>query len=342
MIFLITTVRHLWVSGSTLLHYVRRGLPVLVFLLLFSGCTHLDNGHRITCERLIDLSQNLDDFFADPRSDEDYNRTRWRIGGGIEINEDDTIDFTGKNSLKIDLPGTKDRWGVLIGGFTERLDSYDVKTGEEAKPISDAGEGADELTAGERISESYIRFYSKRETPLKWDFDVGLKYSSDWRTFVRLRGKRQGTLGRSKYYFAQQFFWKNTDEGFGSKTQFELDQQLTPCSMIREFFEIQYHEDSDGMDVYTGLKLRTWTSDRMAMSMEWINFMTTNPWKYKYSEFIVRFRRSIGRPWFEMELTPRLKMKRKDGLWDHQPAIELIFAFIFDASHILPDKKDPD
>lgn len=313
------------------------GLCLGLVLVCLSGCTHLDQGHRATCERLIDLSQNLDDFFGDPHADEDYNRTRWRIGGGAELTEDNTVEFTGKNSLKIDLPATKERWGVLIGGFTEKSEAYDVGTGESSEPIN-----SDETLEGgdDRTTESYIRFYSKMQTPLKWDFDLGLKYSNDWKGFVRLRGKRNGNLGSSKYYFAQQFFWRNTDEGFGSKTQFDLDQRLGDCAMIREFLEIQYHEDSSGMDVYTGLKMRMWAGERMGISLEWINFMTSHPWQYRYTEFIARFRRSIGRPWFEMEVTPRLKMKRQDGVWDHRTSVEVIFAFVFDAKHILEENGD--
>ncbi|MCD4654904.1 hypothetical protein K8T06_13340 [bacterium] len=314
---------------------VLAGSLCCILIVILSGCSHLDDGHRATCEKLIDLSQNLDDFFGDPRADEDYDRTRWRIGGGMELNEDDTIDLTGKNSLKIDLPSTKDRWGIMVGGFTEKMESYDVKTSDGSIDIEpDDGE-----TSKDRISESYIRFYSKAQTPLKWDVDVGLKYNNDWKTFVRLRGKRHGEVGKSKYYFAQQFFWKNTSEGFGSKTQIDLDQRLDDCAVLREFFEIQYHEDSDGMDIYAGLKIRSWAGADMGISLEWINFMTSDPWKYKYSEFIARFRRSIGRPWFEMELTPRLKMKRTDGVWDQITSLELIFAFIFDAKHVLKKEK---
>lgn len=311
----------------------------LASILGSTGCTHLDKGHQMTCERLIDLSQNLDAFFSDPREDDDYTDTRWRIGGGAVLDEDDTVNFTGRNSLKIDLPGTKERWGILIGGLTERSETYSTKTGEEVPTISPEAEDGIGVVDSERFTESYIRFYYKEQTPLRWDFDVGLKYSSAWKGFVRLRGKRNGTIGSSKYYFAQQFFWKNTAEGFGSKTQFELDQKLDPCAMIREFLEIQYHEDSSGLDLYTGLRIRTWASDQMGISLEWANFMTTDPWQFRYMDFIARFRRSIGRPWFEIEVTPRLRVKRTDGGWEHERTLELIFAFVFDARHIL-DSSD--
>jgi len=310
-----------------------------VLIVCLSGCAHLDKGHQATCEKLIQLSQNLDDFLADPRADEDYNRSRWRIGGGTKLNDEGVIEFSGKNSLKIDLPGARDRWGILVGGFMEKIDAFDVETGKGSEIIP-AGDGSDNLVEGNESSESFLRFYSKSQQPLKWDFDVGLKYNSELQAFTRLRCKRKGIIGRSKYYVAQQLIWKNTEEGFGLKTQLELDQKLRTCAILREFMELQYHEISDGIDVYSGLKLRTWAGKRMAISLEWINFVTTDPWEYKYAEFIARFRRSIGRPWFEIEVTPQLKMKRKNGVWDQQKSLEVVFAFVFDAKRFLLDKQD--
>lgn len=305
-----------------------------LLLLATAGCVHLENGYDATCAGLIDLSQGLDGFFADPREDEHYNDTRWKIGGGVLLDKDNEYQFTTANKLRIALPGTRESWGILIGGSSERQSILESTSRDEPGTI---GVIASDNIAPDQATpstESYLRVYSKRDTPLKWSFDVGLKYNNDWQGFARLRGKNQGTIGRSSYYFSHQFFWKNTQEEFGTKTQFELDQALHHCAVLREFIEIQYHEASDGLDIYTGLKIRTWAGDKMGVGVEWINFLTTDPGRYKYSDFVCRIRRSIGRDWFELELTPRLRMKRKEHLWELQTSIELIVALTFDADHI--------
>ena len=305
-----------------------------LLIALCSGCAHLDNGYDQTCARLIDLSQELDGFFADPREDDHYDDTRWIIGAGALYDKDDEIKFAGANKIRIALPGTRESWGLLIGGSTEQQNLIETTTRQTPGTI-DASSSDSVSPEGNPATESFLRVYSKRETPLKWSFDVGLKYNEEWRGFARLRGKNQGTIGRSSYYFAHQFYWKNTEEEFGLKTQFELDQALRECALLREFLDIHYHEASDGMDIYTGLKLRIWIGDKVGVGIELVNFLTTDPWQYKYCDFICRFKRSLGRKWFELELTPRLRMKRKNDLWEYQPTVEVLFTLTFDADHIV-------
>jgi hypothetical protein len=319
-------------------------IPVLAItvclLCLLTGCTHLENGYNATCAGLIDLSQNLDGFFSDPKEDDAYYETRWKIGGGGRLNKDNDLEFAGKNSLKIALPGTKETWGMLIGGSTEKenlFDSSDVS--EKPGLINPDSSSSVQADSSSTETESFLRFYTKREAPLKWDFDVGLKYNREWRAFARLRGKRQGSIGNNRYYFAQEFYWRNTGEEFGLKTTFELDQALHTSALLREFIDIHHHHRSSGLDIYAGMKLRTWAGRKMGVGLEWINFLTTNPWDYKFTDFICRIRRSIGREWFEMELTPRMRMRRLNHQWKHEMSVELIFALIFDADHVIKQKN---
>ncbi len=303
------------------------------------GCAHIENGYSAACEGLIDLSQNFDGFFADPKDDDEYYDSRWKIGGGGRMNRDREFELAGKHSLRIALPGTRETWGMLIGGSTEHETLPDSSDVRQPGMIQTGGPDIYRADGSITESESFLRFYTKREMPFKWDFDVGVRYNNDWQTFVRLRAKRQGIIVTNPYYFAQEVYWRNTQEELGIKTTFEIDQHFGDDILLREFIDVFYHQASDGLDIYTGLKLRSFLGDKLGVAVEWVNFLTTNPWSFRYMDFVCRIRRSIGRDWFEMELTPRLRMRRIEQEWRHEMSVEVIFAVIIDADHVRTNNK---
>ncbi|MGB4099703.1 MAG: hypothetical protein WBM02_09885 [bacterium] len=309
--------------------------PLIISIL--TGCVHLENGVNATCAGLIDLSQGLDGFFGDPKEDDAYHETRWKIGGGARVNKDNEYEFVGRNNLKIALPGTKESWGILIGGSTEKeplsVDTYGGASQPDLILSSPSSPVQPDKSSTE--SESFLRLYVKERPFLDWDFDVGAKYNEDWKMFARLRAKRIGTIGTNSYYVAQEVFWRNTGEEFGLKTVFELDQPIGPCAVLREFISFYHHHKSVGVDIYTGLKLRTWAGRKMGVGIELINFLTTDPWEYRYTDFLCRIRRTIGREWFEIELTPKMRMRKLSDEWKQELSAELVLALIFDAEHVI-------
>ena len=324
-------------NTTSLFDFVIKFLLSALFINLFSGCTHLENGYNATCVGLIELSQGLDGFFSDPKEDDAYHETRWKIGGGARVNKDNEYEFVGRNSLKIALPSTKESWGILIGGSTERepslVDTYS-ETGQPDYILSNSPTSL-QSDKSSTETESFLRLYVRERPFFNWDFDVGTKYNRDWQMFVRLRVKRMGSIGSNSYYVAQEFYWRNTGEEFGLKTVFELDQPIGPSTVLREFIDFHHHYKSKGVDIFTGLKLRTWAGRKMGVGIELINFLTSDPLEYRYSDLLLRIRRTIGREWFEMELTPKMRMRRLDDEWKQELSAELVLALIFDADHVI-------
>ncbi len=264
------------------------------------------------------MSRELDSFFAEPRAEEEYHDTRLTLSGGVEFQEEGDISLSGRNKMRVALPALKDKVGILIGGDSDR-------EGEDIRELT---------TTEERNYESFLRVFTEdNESPLNWDFDVGIKYHNEVRMFTRIKGTYEKCF-RTKYNFRfiDRIYWRN-HEGFGTKLRWELDHPIASYAFLREFFELTYSEQSDGLDIFSGLILRAKASDRLACSMELIHFGTTRPWRYRYFEVKARIRRSIYWTWLNLEVAPQMRVKRKDHLWDIDPTIEVLLSLNFDARH---------
>ncbi len=300
------------VLRSRLLFFVFTGVIGVLFSGL-QGCTHIEKRHRQACTQLVKLAQELDTKLAEPREDEEYRSTRVTLSGGAQFIQGEGAKISGRNQAKIPLPALKDKWGVIIGGESDREGQLS--------------------SLKDRDYESFIRFFNKQDRWMNWDFDVGLKYSSEFKYFARIRGIHTGWFHCSQYRFIHRFYWRNKD-GFGTKSRFEMDQQLTEKSMLREFFELGYGETTEGISVYGGIYIRAKATEKLAWSIELLHHGNTDPWEYRYFNFATRIRRSIYWDWLELEIAPEFRITREDHMWDLEPGVEVFLNLTFDAEHI--------
>lgn len=291
---------------------------ILVFILFLAGCVHLDEAHRQACSQLVVMSRHVDSFFAEPRLLEEYQETRLILTAGSILRERSGLTFTGKNQVKLALPGLRDRWGLLIGGASER-EEFD------SEHIGDLQEGD---------YESYIRVFPKKQRPFDWDFDVGVKYNNGPQTFVRFKTQYNGNISISSFRAIQRMYWTNT-YGLGEKTRFEIDQSVGAQSILREFAELEWSETSDGINLVWGVYLRSKLREDFGISYEWTHYGATHPWDYKYFDFTTRIRKGIFWSWLEFEIAPRLRFYRQHHVtYELSPLLEFKINLIFDTEHL--------
>jgi hypothetical protein len=292
---------------------------ICIFLTLITGgCIHMQNAHDRAARQIAELAQSVDSLFAEPRELDQYEKTRLIISGGFIHKEEGRTLFSGHNQFKIALPGLKDRWGVLIGGSSDRseLELTDI----------------DEVDQGDY--ESFLRFFPKEKRHLTWDFDLGIKYKSEVKYFGRVTGQYNNEWNEFPYRIIERIYWLN-DDGFGEKSRFELDQKIGERSLTREFVELEWSETSTGIDISGGAFLRTQIRKGFGVGLEWTNYAHSHPWNYDYFDLVVRIRKSIGWEWLEAELSPRTRFYRKQGMsFDPSPSVEFIVSIRLDAEHL--------
>ncbi len=300
-----------------------RRLPVPAFLLWITliagmGCRHFVSTHDYASRKLLTLSQNLDAFMAEPHEDNEYRESRVTLSAGAVIDRDGEARFSARNKMKIALPGLKDRIGLMIGGASDA-------ESDEARDLADSDV---------QDYESFLRVFSRAPRKwLDWDFDIGLKFDPDVKMFTRFTGIRSGWWNETEYRYVQRFFWRNY-EGFGLQGRFELDQQLTDKTLLREFIDLKHTEITSGVDVSGGVYLRAMPFQGLAWSLELMHFGTTHPWIYRYTDFSTRIRKSIGYRWLEFEMRPVIRFRRQDDRLKMEPYVEFFINMTFDARHL--------
>ncbi len=305
-------------------------LFLLFFLFGGSGCTHLDQQHGKACESLTRLAINLDSIFADPLAEEEYRKTRIKLSGGMKGNTEKRMEYSGRTKVRIALPGLEERWGVILGGDTGKgATSFGDSLGDLAY------EDNDELlltSEDERTYESFLRFFRNKESGIKIDLDIGVKYTNQFRYFFRLRGTHEGWIDCIKYRYTHRVFWLNT-EGFGTRGRIEFDFGVDEDVFVRQSVEMWFSEVTEGLDIYYNIYLRDKTRRNLAVSYELKNYGSTDPWLFHYSQFTGRFRRSIFYKWLEIEMAPNIRFKERNGKWVFRPGFEFYISLIFDATH---------
>jgi hypothetical protein len=282
------------------------------------GCLHLNNARNNASHKITEMAQSVDSFFAEPRALEEYENTRLILSGGLIFKEQGKMLFSGHNQFRIALPGLKEKWGVLIGGSSDR-DEFELKNLDQA----DQGQ-----------YESFLRFFTSKDRRIDWDFDVGLKYNSGAKYFGRLTGRYDNQWNECPYRIIERIYWLN-DDGFGEKSRFEIDQLATPKMLIREYAEFEWSEISEGLDIRYGVYLRSQINAGLGVGFEWLNYAHTNEWSFDYFDLVARVRKTVYWPWLEAELAPRLRFNRDSGVnFSTAPSVEFTLSIRLDSQSL--------
>ena len=297
------------------------GLCLFVIPFIFTSCVCIDKQHQKACDQVAKLAKAVDNILADPHEDEQYHGSRVVFSSGFIADTSGKSQYSNHGSVRLELPGFKDKWGAIFAGDSQRETTH---FDDDSGPV---------LEETDRNYESFFRFFNRDDSWVNWDFDVGVKYNKKLKYFTRIKANHSGSIGCSQYDFTQKFIWRNKD-GFGTSHRIEFDQPLTSQVYVRELLDLTYSEKSHGIDILQGIYLRAKASEKLAWSLEMTQFAITDPWDYDYLEFALRIRKVIGWKWMTLEIVPRARYYREDHLWNLIPKIEAFLHLTFDSSRL--------
>jgi hypothetical protein len=268
----------------------------------------VDASHTYATNQAQSLTQWMDAFFGDPEYNVEQAESWLRIETDWEWDEEDGSDSGIRLGGKVQLPKISQRVSLVFSGSEE----------------SDLDR--DEREVEDRVGIQYNVRESERS---RFDVTMGLAGGS-LRPGVRFRN--EGPLGESSNYRFTQRVQHESDEGFFSTTQLDLNRALDHNSLLRWSNRGVYGEDTLGMEWRTKLSLRHRLFEESArptaLSYYGVINGVTRPeqWIRNYRLGLV-VRRQIYRDFLFMELEPVINFRRRLFEDDRDTSLGFIVRF---------------
>jgi hypothetical protein len=271
-----------------------------------------DDYHQRGSEMLLTTAEWLDSFFQTENYSPEINKTYMRIRLDGFKEEGESADGRVRFRLRLDLPGTENRLGLILGSDPDVIDTLDDS------PVDSDRDQFEDDTKNGILGLEYFGLDSDK---------VNLKFSGG----VRYRDSRLVEYGsvRFRYYkpfddWAMRFTERlryYTDDGWESRTDVDLERPIGGKMFLRvtpslEWLEIKGKDDDEeeiGYDNEGGFYYNLVTSlyhpisRDLALEYQFNNYFDTElSGQLLESNLRVRLRQRLWREWLVLEVAPQV------------------------------------
>ena len=282
----------------------------------------VDTAHYHISNTLLSSAEWLDAFFDDERYKSEVNESRLKLSFESSVINGEGVNFDANTHLKIVLPEMENRLSFEISGDTDD-EIRDDRSSDRAldKTIKDETDRGG-LTAGFRYLLAAKERYNihiksgARIRGLKPVVYIGPRYRQTW------------DLENWALRFTQRLRWYS-DEGFESRSRWDLERPVFGDYFFRTTTEIKWYEVENGLFYDLDFSLSHAIDGRSAIEFQWNNRFRTRPHdQLSTTVFRLRYRRRVWRDWLSFEVAPQIAYPR-DRDYNVTPGILFRFNMVF-------------
>lgn len=274
------------------------------------GQTWFDRSYDYLTTRTDTLAQQLDSFFGQPDSERESADSVLRLFSEFEWDQDQGSDQKLRLRGKVDLPELDRRLSLVLG----EDDDYrrDVVPG-------DGRENSDVGLQYRLLQQARSRLY----------FSVGTNASLDFRAALRYRHER--ALSEAlRLRLTERVYFKE-GEGFGTVARSDLDYLLAPDRILRWTADLEYGEETDGVEWGSRASYLLQLNEREAFGYFAAVAGRTDPESFTDTYALgLKYRRTLFRPWMFLEIEPSHQWRKetpgdsRDTAWVLMVRLELL------------------
>jgi len=256
-----------------------------------------DNAQRVTTDRFNRFVLSIDDFFGGAESSGEANRSWGRIRfDGIDPDNDE-FELKTRLKLRVVLPQAERKLRLLFSN-----EDNDVNSGRRGI----------ETDVNEQDVAFALRFVRTLSDKLSLNFDLGARVRDrKGQIFGRISASNVSKLGWGIEQQISNNFFLFSASGYQNRFIYDIRRPLKDSTSVflRSSTTFEAQKGISGMAINETLGLYADLSSRTAVAFEGLfSFVTSEDDEYDTfylgSEFRVRFRQNIGRPWFFYEIWP--------------------------------------
>jgi hypothetical protein len=273
------------------------------------GATWLDRSQERLGWSVCRATLWFDGLFGDPRAIAERDTTYGYVQPKLDYNEEDGVDPDGRFRAKFNLPLADRRFNALLG----RNESDD---GEESRE-TDRDDGSEQLPESFRDADDDwlvgLGYSPVRGARKRLDFDAGIEVSTPPDFFAQGRYRRHWFLSQRDLVRARQTVFWRTDDGFGTRLNFDFERVLNRPYVARWRNAVTWAQEIEGVEWFSEVTLFQRLGERTALAYQLsADGATDAEVPVKNYGFEVIYRRNILREWLFLELRPGLDWRRRE------------------------------
>ncbi|MDA0989450.1 MAG: hypothetical protein O3A51_01700 [Verrucomicrobia bacterium] len=263
-------------------------------------------------------NETFDRFFGDRRIDDERQGSRIRIIPEVEFAERNEIDVGVRFKARLSLPRVEDRINLSIDNLDDDKTVLEGFTDQRSRE-SQVTEDNETASLNFRLIDS-VRFKSS--------ISAGAKFKPEPIPRLKIKGGVITTRDAWALRLTENLFWLS-DDGFGEKTQLDLDYTVEPQKFIRASTSVVWSEISEGVNAGQTLAYYSQLSQRRHMAILLGAIGHSRP-SYVMDNYLFRFhwRQLIHSDWFHIEVEPGVDFPAERD-WRFTPVLNLRFEFGF-------------
>lgn len=255
--------------------------------------------------QVFSLSDRIDAFFGDPRTDDEANKSTLRLNQTFYFSErtPQTSNFEVNLNLRF---RNLEKFGEQVQKSIE--DFFRSKGGKDAgKPLQGSG-SAKAAAAGKskQAQQAAEPWY------FNWENRVGVRLPLDLSSSFRWRRNFIGDVFIHRFY--EQIGWSTRDE-WASKTSLASDFDLGPKTLFRFSNEFNWLMTYKQFSTTHGPSVLHTIGERDSISFDIreTNLLVGNDWYVDVATFGVNYRRQTDLRWLFFEVNPQITLARSQN-----------------------------
>lgn len=271
----------------------------------------VDTSHAYATDQAQALTEWMDDFFGEPNYDLEQAESQLRIQWRNSWDEQDNYNTKVRLRGKLQLPKLSQRLNLIF-----------------------SGEDGDTLVEDERTDDDSAELLFKLNDVSRQRLDLTLNLNSDGlRPGVRYRNK--GPIDDKHYYrYTQRLEWES-DEGFYTTGQLNLDRIIDDTKLLRWSNRVVYGEETLGTEWRSIVSLSVRKPPERNADQRVIAYYggvegNTDPSFIENYRAGVVFRRNFYRKFLFFEVEPSYNLRKRvddedrDGVWNVILRLEIV------------------
>jgi hypothetical protein len=282
----------------------------------------LDAPHKYVSEHVESLVTSVDKYFANDALYKYTTDSYLQLSGDVLFEETGEIGYGANLRTRVDLPGTKRRFKLII----------DTDPTEKQDPVE---RSVDESPAA-AVQESDVYASVQREQERKgWLIrpSVGVKFRLPLEPFAKLQFTNLYPLQYWQLRVDENLYWFD-DSGFGSDTTFEFDRPVGNVNLFRSTSFARWTEETNYFELSQTLTLYQTLSPNHRISYQIGAYGVTSPtWFMTDYLVVVRYRQNLHKSWLFFEIRPQVQYSKIND-WDDEVSLLLRLELLFGRKYL--------